>query len=108
MNREMESSSSFNIGQIVLHQRFGYRGVIYDIDSHFMLSDEWYEHVAQSRPPKDRPWYYLLVDGLDQTTYVAERNLVTTRDRSPIEHPLIETYFALFNENSYESLGLRN
>jgi heat shock protein HspQ len=108
MNCEMESSSSFNIGQIVLHQRFGYRGVIYDVDSHFMLSDKWYEDVAQSCPPKDRPWYHLLVDGLDQTTYVAERNLVITRDLRPIQHPLIEAYFSLFNADSYESLDLKN
>jgi len=62
LNRATEVIGSFYIGQIVAHRRFGYRGVIYDVDPRFMLSDEWYNRVALSQPPKEHPWYYVLVD----------------------------------------------
>ena len=108
MSRATEVIGSFYIGQIVAHRRFGYRGAIYDADPRFMLSDEWYNRVALSRPPKEHPWYYVLVDNLEQTTYAAERNLASDIDNRPIKHPLIENYFGLFNGKSYEPLNLRN
>ena len=46
----------FKIGQVINHKLFNYRGVIYGADSVFKESDEWYEEVAKSRPPKDKPW----------------------------------------------------
>jgi heat shock protein HspQ len=39
----------------VSHRLFGYRGVVFDVDPEFHLSEEWYEQMARSRPPKDRP-----------------------------------------------------
>jgi len=103
-----EVKGRFHIGEIVVHHRFGYRGVIYDVDPRFMLGDEWYDGVALSRPPKDRPWYHVLVDNLDQTTYVAERNLKSATDCEPIRHPLLKSYLGLFNGKFYEPLNLRN
>ena len=108
MNEISELTGNFHIGQIVMHRRFGYRGVVYDVDPRFMLSEQWYEKVALSRPPKDRPWYRVLVDNADQTTYVAERNLCLTADRQPIQSPLIDSYFHGFNGEFYESRLLSN
>ena len=108
MTETTEQTSNFHIGQIVVHRRFGYRGVIYDVDPRFMLSEEWYQRVALSRPPKDRPWYHVLVDNIEQTTYVAERNLELATDREPIRHPLIQSYFDGFNGEYYEPLNLTN
>ena len=67
--------ASLSVGQVVQHKLFGYRGVIVDVDPTFESSDEWYEVVALSRPPKDRPWYHVLVHNATHRTYVAERNL---------------------------------
>jgi len=103
-----ELTGTFYIGQIVVHRRFGYRGVVYDVDPRFMLSEDWYERVALTRPPKDAPWYHVLVDGVNHATYVAERNLNSTADPSPIRHPLIETYFEDFNGEFYEALAAKN
>ena len=102
MNDIPELSGSFHIGQVVMHRKFGYRGVIYDVDPSFMLSDQWYEKVALSRPPKDRPWYRVLVDNADQATYVAERNLRSAANPKPIRSPYLESYFEGFNGKSYE------
>ena len=71
-------NARFFVGQIVEHNKAGYRGVIFGVDQVFSLSEEWYEQVARSRPPKDRPWYHVLVDGAEHSTYVAERHLVVS------------------------------
>lgn len=93
--------AEFAIGQLVHHRRFGYRGVVVDVDPEFQLSDEWYEQVARSRPPKDRPWYHVLVHESDQMTYVAERHLEESSDSSPILHPQIGEYFDDFQGGTY-------
>ncbi len=94
-------TASWSIGQLVHHKLFDYRGVVFDVDAHFMLSDEWYEQVARSRPPKDEPWYRVLVDGSEQETYVAQRNLEADTSQRPIEHPLIDYYFTGFADGRY-------
>jgi heat shock protein HspQ len=83
----------FQIGALVHHRLFDYRGVVFDVDATFRGSDEWYETMARSRPPKDAPWYHVLVHGAAHTTYVAERNLEPDESGAPIRHALIDTYF---------------
>ena len=93
--------TKFAVGQIVKHLKFGYRGAVFQADAEFELSDEWYAAVARSRPPKDAPWYHVLVDGGAQTTYVAERHLAPCKDRSQIEHPLLGRYFERYDGLQY-------
>ena len=93
--------AKWNIGQLVHHKLFGYRGVIYDVDPEFMLTDEWYENVARSRPPKDEPWYRVLVDNELQETYVAQQNLEPAADLSPITNPLLDACFTDFENGHY-------
>ena len=75
--RVSESTALFHVGQIVRHQLFGYRGAIFDVDPTFQGTEDWYETVARSRPPKDAPWYHVMVHDAEHTTYVAERNGTT-------------------------------
>ncbi len=91
----------FHLGQIVQHVRFGYRGVIYHCDAIFSLTDEWYDEMAKSKPPKNKPWYGILVDGGGSVTYVAQRHLVLSRNKSRIEHPDIAYYFDEFDGFEY-------
>ena len=49
-----EKLARFSIGQRVLHRMFDYRGVIFNVDAEFEGDEEWYQQVAQSRPPKNR------------------------------------------------------
>ena len=96
------SSARFSPGDLITHRLFGYRGVVVDVDADFQLSDEWYENVARSRPPRDEPWYHVLVDGAQHTTYVAEQNLDADETGLPIDHPLIDHLFASFRSGRYE------
>lgn len=97
----MTANPKFFVGQIVHHNRFNYRGVIVDVDADFQGSESWYEHVARSRPPKDKPWYRILVDGSEHETYVAERNLAAAPDMAPVSHPAVETMFKGFKDGIY-------
>ena len=91
----------FAVGELIHHRLFDYRGVIVDVDRNFQGSEEWYETVARSRPPKDKPWYHVLVHGSDHTTYVAERNLEPDSGTDPVEHPLLDHFFAAFENGRY-------
>lgn len=95
------SEANFSVGQIVHHLRFDYRGVIIDVDPIFQGTDDWYEQMARSCPPKDEPWYHVLVDGQGMQTYVAERNLEADRSFSPIDHPEIPQYFEDVTDAGY-------
>jgi heat shock protein HspQ len=91
----------FAVGQLVHHRLFDYRGVIFDVDPHFQGTEEWYETVAKSRPPKDKPWYHVLVHNAFHTTYVAERNLEPDASKKPIRQPLVEQIFTRFENGRY-------
>ena len=102
------SAAQFEVGQVVHHRRFGYRGVVFDVDPCFQGSDEWYEQVARSRPPKDRPWYHVLVHDADHTTYVAERHLEADADGGPIQHRLLGHLFGGFEKGRYRTTRIIN
>ena len=93
--------SRFAIGELIHHRLFGYRGVIVDVDPTFRASDEWYDTMARSRPPRDKPWYHVLVDGATHMTYVAERNLERDSTAQPIDHPMTGHFFAGFRDGRY-------
>ena len=93
--------AKFSIGQRIHHRMFGYRGVIVDVDPEFSGTDEWYELVAKSQPPKDEPWYHVLVHEASNETYVAERNLSTDQSDDPVEHPLLREFFVDYEQGVY-------
>ena len=97
----IDYKAKFRIGQIVQHKLFGYIGVVFDIDPFFQSSDEWYEQVARSRPPKNKPWYHVLVHAAEHTTYVAEQNLDLEENPKAIQHPLVHSLFAEFDGMQY-------
>lgn len=98
----MITDTKFSIGQIVHHRLFDYRGVIVDVDPIFSGSEEWYAEVAKSRPPKDKPWYHVLVDDGENNTYVAEQNLEADFSHDSINHPLVGAFFSGFNDGVYK------
>ncbi len=93
--------AEFRVGQLVHHTMFDYRGVVVDVDADFQGDDEWYDVMARSRPPKDEPWYHVLVDGKAHMTYVAQRNLKPDGTNRPIVHPLLSDYFSKFDGSAY-------
>ena len=97
----MESTPKFAPGQLIVHTKFDYRGVIVDVDATFAGTEEWYETVARSRPPRDKPWYHVLVHGASHQTYVAERHLALDPDPAPIDHPALSHFFDELRDGVY-------
>ncbi|MDP3705748.1 MAG: heat shock protein HspQ [Legionellaceae bacterium] len=64
--------AKFNIGDVVVHQRQGYRAVIIDIDPLFQASGRYNPQANKRSFSNQNPWYRLLVDESSQETYVEE------------------------------------
>ena len=92
----------YKIGQLIYHRRFNYRGVIFGVDDYFLLSDDWYEKMCKnSKPPKDKPWYNVLVHNTNHTTYVTEQNIVIDNKNKAIIHPMVPILFTTLKNGSY-------
>ena len=100
----------FQVGQIVHHVRYDYRGVIIGVDPTCQADDEWYEFQTKGKdykPTRKQPWYHVLVDGSANQTYVAQQNLREGDGSQPIDHPMIDRVFVSFLGGRYyrESLN---
>jgi heat shock protein HspQ len=91
-----QMSPRFTVGQLVLHNRYGYRGIIVEIDSQCNAPDQWY-YGNQTQPSRSQPWYHVLVDGSKEATYVAENKLETGLSHEKIDHPLVPHFFDTIN-----------
>ena len=97
-------SPAFNIGDVVKHRLYKFRGVIVDIDPEFSNTEEWYQSIpAENRPRKDQPFYHLLAenDEITYEAYVSEQNLLADNSEEPIKHPLINEIFSGKRGSSY-------
>ena len=92
---------AFRVGQLVHHKLFDYRGVVIGVDKVFKGTEEWYQQMARSGPPKDQPWYHVLVHNASHQTYVAARNLTRDTTGQPVQHPLVDHYFLGFERGVY-------
>ena len=69
----------FQIGDVVRHRVYAFRGVIFDVDPEFANTEEWWQAIPeQARPRKDQPFYHLLAenDESNYIAYVSEQNLL--------------------------------
>ena len=99
----MIEQAKFQLGQIVEHTKNGYRGVVIEVDANYSHTEEWYEKVAKSRPPRDKPWYHVLVDNASHSTYVSERHLAPSANLQPIENPALLHYLEIAQDGQYKS-----
>jgi heat shock protein HspQ len=91
----------FEVGQLVRHRVFGYRGVIVSVDERFEGTERTYIRMARTRPHKDSPYYHVLVDQASHETYVAERNLTPDDSGEPIRHPFVLIHFDALVDGRY-------
>ena len=89
-------TAKFQIGQVVRHRIFSFRGVIFDIDTEFNNTEEWWLSIPEEvRPHKDQPFYHLLAENSDSeyVAYVSEQNLVSDESDTPLRNPQVEQIF---------------
>lgn len=102
----MDRKAKFQIGQIVKHRFYPFRGVVFDVDPSFDNTDEWWLSIpAEIRPAKDQPFYHLLAEN-DETEYVAyvsEQNLLPDLSGEPVRHPQVTELFDNLEDGVYRS-----
>lgn len=103
-----EKKSRFHVGQVVRHGKFFYRGVVVNVDPVFSGTEKWYDEVARSRPPRDRPWYHVIAEESPAIRYVAERHLEADATGEPVRNPLVNEFFSGFSEGVYLPKRLLN
>ena len=99
-----ERQAKFQIGDVVKHRIFPFRGVIFDVDPVFDNTEEWWLSIpAEVRPHKDQPYYHLLAenDENEYIAYVSEQNLLPDTSEQPVRHPQVEEIFDAFDGARY-------
>ena len=97
-------TAKFQIGQIVRHRIFSFRGVIFDIDPEFNNTEEWWLSIPEEvRPHKDQPFYHLLAENAQThyVAYVSQQNLLADDSGEPVQHPEVTSYFDEFKGSHY-------
>jgi heat shock protein HspQ len=99
-----ERQAKFQIGEIVRHRVYPFRGVIFDVDPVFANTEEWWAAIpAEIRPRKDQPFYHLLAENAETTyvAYVSEQNLVPDDSGRPVSHPQVPDMFSELKGGRY-------
>jgi heat shock protein HspQ len=100
----MIKTAKFQLGQIVKHRVYQFRGVIFDVDPEFNNTDEWYDSIPESvRPIKEQPFYHLLAENEDTQyiAYVSEQNLIQDNSGDPVQHSQVDDLFTLNELGEY-------
>ena len=71
-----------------------------------MAEETWY-YANRSQPPRNQPWYHVLVDGQPVITYAAQTSLEADDSGEQVRHPLVEKLFSAFENGRYERNGNR-
>src|SRR3979409_979494 len=97
-------TAKFQIGQIVRHRIFSFRGVIFDIDPEFNNTEEWWLSIPEDvRPHKDQPFYHLLAEN-SESEYVppgSGHKPCPEDSGEPIRHSQVAEIFVKDKSGSY-------
>ncbi|MAW86594.1 MAG: DNA-binding protein [Phyllobacteriaceae bacterium] len=100
----MINQAKFQIGQVVRHRLFPFRGVVFDVDPVFANTEEWYQAIPpEIRPRKDQPYYHLFAENAETeyVAYVSEQNLLPDESGEPVRHPQVREYFTGMSNGRY-------
>ena len=89
-------NAKYQIGQVVRHRIYPFRGVIFDVDPAFNNTEEWYQSIPEDvRPSKEQPFYHLLAENseTEYIAYVSEQNLVPDESDEPLRHSQVPELF---------------
>ena len=90
----MDKSAKYNVGDLVVHTRQGYRAIVVDVDPLFQASGRYNPQACKRDFSIRNPWYRLLVDGSSQITYVEEPLLTLDSSHRTIDNPNIKDYLS--------------
>ncbi|NWH55289.1 FBX21 protein, partial [Fregata magnificens] len=96
----------FSVGQVIVHKRFGYSGVIVGWDVKANAPEEWLQHKY---PPakqdlKDTPHYRILINKANgfgkSTAYIPEEEITIIMGLE-VHHPDMKAYFSGYDGSKY-------
>ncbi|NXP23143.1 FBX21 protein, partial [Scytalopus superciliaris] len=96
----------FRVGQVIIHKRFGYSGVIIGWDVKANTPKEWLQlkYSPRKQDLKDAPHYQILINKANgfgkSTAYVPEED-ITIIVGLEVHHPDMETYFSGYDGSKY-------
>ena len=96
--------AKFQLGQVVRHRIYPFRGIIFDVDPVFNSTEEWWESIPEEiRPKKEQPFYHLLAENADTeyVAYVSEQNLLPDTTGTPLRHPQVKELFVADIDGRY-------
>ena len=102
--KTVSKNPMFNIGDIVKHRIYPFRGVIVDVDPEFSNTEEWYQSIpADLRPSKKQPFYHLMAENSETfySAYVSQQNIIMDSDNGPVHHPDLEHMFSGIQKGKY-------
>lgn len=105
---EVNRQAKFQIGQVVRHRFYPFRGVIFDVDPTFNNTEEWWSSIPEEvRPRKDQPYYHLLAENAETeyVAYVSEQNLLADETGEPVRHPQVSEFFGPMHDGVYSILS---
>ncbi len=105
MREASTRQAKFQIGQVVKHRLFPFRGVIFDVDPEFNNTEEWWLSIPEHiRPRKDQPFYHLLAENEESEyiAYVSEQNLLPDESGEPVRHPQVGEMFGNHDDGVYQ------
>ncbi|NXG86194.1 FBX21 protein, partial [Stercorarius parasiticus] len=97
----------FSVGQVIVHKRFGYSGVIVGWDVKAKAPEEWLRHKY---PPakqdlKDTPHYRILINKANgfgkSTAYIPEEEITIIMGLEVVHHPDMKAYFSGYDGSKY-------
>ncbi|NWQ73130.1 FBX21 protein, partial [Columbina picui] len=97
----------FSVGQVIVHKRFGYSGVIVGWDVKAKAPEEWLQH---NYPPakqdlKDTPHYRILINKANgfgkSTAYIPEEEITIIIGLEVVHHPDMKAYFSGYDGSKY-------
>lgn len=103
-------TAKYQLGQIVRHRFYPFRGVIFDVDPVFSNTEEWWQSIPQEiRPRKDQPYYHLLAENeeTEYIAYVSEQNLLPDTSGEPLRHSQIAELFDDLENGVYRNRFLQ-
>lgn len=102
-----KSHAKFNLGQIVRHRLFDFRGMVFDVDPVFSKTEEWLSAIPEDiRPHREQPFYHLFAENseIEYVAYVSEQNLLVDDSDAPLRHPDIDKFFKESQEGQYKPI----
>ena len=97
-------TTKYQIGQVVRHRVYPFRGVIFDVDPQFANTEEWWNAIPEEvRPRRDQPFYHLYAENETSyyVAYVSEQNLVLDETGEPVDHPDVGEMFGDLRDGHY-------